>query len=85
MHFCYISGYYAFKERYICPDCGKSYSARGNLSRHRRQECPYSPTAVDFRCDFCSYVTRRQDTLKKHIQTHTNPKDIKREKEKYLY
>lgn len=56
--------------RYDCTDCGKSYSARGNLSRHRRQECAYSQTAIDLKCFLCSYVTRRQDTLKKHVLTH---------------
>lgn len=60
--------------RHTCVDCGKSYSVRGNLSRHRRQECPYSKTAIDLKCYYCNYMTRRQDTLKKHISTHINVK-----------
>lgn len=62
------------KRRHTCIDCGKSYSVRGNLSRHRRQECPYSKTAIDLKCYYCNYMTRRQDTLKKHISTHINVK-----------
>lgn len=62
------------KRRHTCVDCGKSYSVRGNLSRHRRQECPYSKTAIDLKCIYCNYMTRRQDTLKKHIFTHVNTK-----------
>lgn len=62
------------KRRHTCIDCGKSYSVRGNLSRHRRQECHYSKTAIDLKCFYCNYMTRRQDTLKKHISTHINVK-----------
>lgn len=79
-----VAGYYSFissnyqRQRHFgvhsCPDCGKSYSSRGTLSRHRRQECQFSETAIDFKCLFCNYVTRRQDTMKKHVLTHAHCK-----------
>lgn len=56
--------------RYICHLCGKSYTAKGSLVRHKKFECQFNPAIVTFKCPYCSHESRRRDHLRCHIMKH---------------
>ncbi|PSN32885.1 hypothetical protein C0J52_13333 [Blattella germanica] len=48
-----------------CPDCGKIYTWRTSLTRHRREECGKEP---QFQCPYCTKKTKLKCNLRKHIK-----------------
>lgn len=56
--------------RYICHLCGKSYTAKGSLVRHKKFECQFNPAIVTFKCPYCSHESRRRDHLRCHVMKH---------------
>ncbi|KAF7284984.1 hypothetical protein GWI33_012765 [Rhynchophorus ferrugineus] len=52
----------AFKNHY-CMACHKSYKTKKSLKRHFTYECG---KMASFKCDYCPYVCKRTDNLKKH-------------------
>nr|XP_043875592.1 zinc finger protein Helios [Solea senegalensis]XP_043875593.1 zinc finger protein Helios [Solea senegalensis]XP_043875594.1 zinc finger protein Helios [Solea senegalensis] len=49
-----------------CPQCGVSFTQKGNLLRHIKLHTGEKP----FKCPFCSYACRRRDALTGHLRTH---------------
>lgn len=52
---------------HMCPECGKSFSQRGNLNRHRLIHLGVKP----FRCSQCGKAFNQKIHLDKHERTHT--------------
>jgi len=50
---------------FVCPDCGKIYSYKKNLLRHRRLECGKEP---QFQCLYCSHKTTQKGNLLQHMK-----------------
>jgi protein-arginine kinase activator protein McsA len=50
---------------FICPECGKTYRYKKNLSRHRRLECGKEP---QFHCLYCPHKTTQKGNLLLHIK-----------------
>jgi predicted RNA-binding Zn-ribbon protein involved in translation (DUF1610 family) len=52
---------------HYCPNCGKAYSWKSNLTRHLRLECGKAPQQ---QCPYCPYITNHKCVLQKHIRRH---------------
>jgi uncharacterized Zn-finger protein len=52
---------------HYCPNCGKGYTWKSNLTRHLRLECGKAPQQ---QCPYCPYITNHKCVLQKHIQRH---------------
>lgn len=50
-------------QRYNC-ECGRSYSHKGDLVRHKRLECGKEP---QFKCPYCPKRCKRKYHLQSHI------------------
>lgn len=46
--------------------CGKKYKSRHTLTRHLKLECGKEP---GYSCPFCSYRTKQNSNLSRHINT----------------
>ncbi|KFD54464.1 hypothetical protein M513_04611 [Trichuris suis] len=58
--------------RLQCPDCSRSYSTLGGLSKHRQFHC-VSQVKRQFGCKFCGKQYSTLGAMKMHIRTHTLP------------
>ncbi|KAJ0050821.1 hypothetical protein NL108_008153, partial [Boleophthalmus pectinirostris] len=56
-----------------CPQCGASFTQKGNLLRHIKLHSGEKP----FKCPMCSYACRRRDALSGHLRTHSVEKPYK--------
>jgi predicted RNA-binding Zn-ribbon protein involved in translation (DUF1610 family) len=52
---------------HYCPNCGKAYSWKSNLTRHLRLECGKAPRQ---QCPYCPYITNHKCVVQKHIRRH---------------
>ncbi|XP_054288239.1 longitudinals lacking protein, isoforms A/B/D/L-like [Macrosteles quadrilineatus] len=50
--------------QHMCPDCGKVYTLKHNLTRHQRLECNKEP---QFSCHLCPYRAKQKSKLKYHL------------------
>ncbi|KAJ9596796.1 hypothetical protein L9F63_012177, partial [Diploptera punctata] len=50
---------------YVCSNCNKVYSNRGNLRRHISIECGKLPCQ---KCPYCAFVTKYKGTVQEHIR-----------------
>ncbi|KAG8259370.1 hypothetical protein J6590_014838 [Homalodisca vitripennis] len=53
-------------DTFRCPDCGKSYRHKSNLTKHRRYECG---DLKPFTCTLCPYRAKQKCSLKLHVIT----------------
>ncbi|KAK6629290.1 hypothetical protein RUM43_003107 [Polyplax serrata] len=57
-------------ENYECTKCHKKYSVKYCLQRHLKWECGKAP---QFKCNWCSYVTKLKFNLKQHtVRQHSD-------------
>ncbi|XP_046659232.1 zinc finger protein 775-like, partial [Homalodisca vitripennis] len=49
---------------FCCPDCGRSYSRKDNLTRHKKLECGNDP---QYPCRHCPYRAKRKNHLLNHM------------------
>ncbi len=61
--------------RFECPDCSRSYSTFGGLSKHRQFHCTASSSQQkrQLACKHCDKRYSSLGALKMHIRTHTLP------------
>lgn len=52
------------RTKYQCPDCGRSYSRKPNLTKHQRYECGKEPM---FPCPACPYRAKHKSKLRTHM------------------
>ena len=50
--------------REYCDKCGRSYSKKANLDRHKKYECEVDR---NFSCPVCPYKAKRKEHLKRHM------------------
>ncbi|XP_032662880.1 zinc finger protein 2-like [Odontomachus brunneus] len=63
-----------YRGEYVCDDCGKQYTWKPSLTRHRREECGKEP---QFRCLMCNARTRRSSQMKQHmLYAHNMTNDV---------
>ncbi|KAG7205758.1 hypothetical protein KM043_007707 [Ampulex compressa] len=53
-----------YRGKYTCDTCGKEYTWKPSLTRHKREECGKEP---QFTCPVCSAKIRRSGQLKQHL------------------
>ncbi|XP_076173004.1 longitudinals lacking protein, isoforms A/B/D/L-like isoform X3 [Ptiloglossa arizonensis] len=53
-----------YRGRYSCDACGKEYTWKPSLTRHKREECGKEPR---FACPVCNLKIRRSGQLKLHL------------------
>ena len=58
------SGSYNPNSVFVCPNCSKVYSYKGNLNRHLKVECGKDPQEV---CPFCMKTFKHKSNLLTHI------------------
>ena len=56
---------YPEKTKTVCPDCGKVFTQRDSLSRHRKA----AHRGVRFPCSECDYKASRREHLNYHIKS----------------
>jgi len=49
---------------YTCPDCGRIFTWKRSLNRHRSHECGKEP---QFPCPYCDKRLTQRESLKRHI------------------
>lgn len=55
---------HGMKKRYTCTTCGKSYSLKSSLVRHKRNECNVEPK---FECTLCKRKFAHKYNMKHHF------------------
>lgn len=51
--------------RHPCPNrCGRHYKHKAQMARHLKFECDVYP---QFKCPYCSKLSNRKSTLKRHV------------------
>ncbi|KAL6434201.1 hypothetical protein ACFW04_005963 [Cataglyphis niger] len=53
-----------YRGKYTCDACGKEYTWKPSLTRHKREECGKEP---QFTCPICNMKIRRSGQLKQHL------------------
>ncbi|XP_076644921.1 uncharacterized protein LOC143354567 [Halictus rubicundus] len=53
-----------YRGRYFCDVCGKEYTWKPSLMRHKREECGKEP---GYACPVCHHKIRRSGQLKLHL------------------
>ncbi|XP_052273230.1 zinc finger protein 37-like isoform X2 [Dreissena polymorpha] len=62
------------KKGWLCPDCGKRYCSKIDLTRHiKHVHC----NIRDFQCPKCSYTAKCSGNFKNHMRTHDGIKPYK--------
>lgn len=51
--------------RYLCTNCGRTYSLQASLYNHKKFECGKMP---NFICPYCPHRTKQKGNLKTHIK-----------------
>lgn len=63
-----------YRKSHYCPKCSRSYTNKGALSRHLRQECGKMPRHT---CRYCLKSFRQRSSFERHaIQIHGISLDI---------
>lgn len=55
-------------KNYFCSACGKSYTTKGNLGRHMKNECNVEPK---FECVVCKRRFAHKFNLQRHLASGT--------------
>ncbi|KAL1129439.1 hypothetical protein AAG570_013965 [Ranatra chinensis] len=63
----------AASQRFVCLQCGRTYSYSQGLHRHLRYECGKEP---QFQCPHCPHRSKQKESLNKHINEVHNPNPI---------
>lgn len=58
---------------HTCNKCGRSYKYKASLYNHTTYECGQEK---QFRCEICSYHTKRKGNLKKHMNIRHTATDV---------
>lgn len=64
-------------DKFECTDCGKQFTARCNLIRHKRCNCPLGRSLPRYKCNMCGYSTGRSDSWRTHLEKHKKLIQIK--------
>ncbi|EFN68037.1 Zinc finger protein 337 [Camponotus floridanus] len=51
---------------YSCPRCGRSFTVKGNMTRHFKYECNQPPR---FQCPYCEFRSKQTSNVMSHIRT----------------
>ncbi|XP_014474802.1 PREDICTED: zinc finger protein 786-like [Dinoponera quadriceps] len=49
-----------------CPKCGRSFTVKGNMTRHFKYECGQPPR---FQCPYCKFRSKQTSNVMSHIRT----------------
>lgn len=54
-------------KKFRCVSCGRGYSYKENLYRHRKYECGKEP---QFYCPLCPHKSKLKSNMHKHVRRH---------------
>ncbi|XP_008207163.1 zinc finger protein 771-like [Nasonia vitripennis] len=49
-----------------CPKCSRSFTVKGNMTRHLKYECGQQPR---FQCPYCDFRSKQTSNVMSHIRT----------------
>ncbi|XP_060814417.1 longitudinals lacking protein-like isoform X9 [Bombus pascuorum] len=55
-----------FTKPFGCPKCGRSFTIKGNMTRHLKFECGQPPR---FQCPYCEFRSKQTSNVMSHIRT----------------
>lgn len=62
--------------KFTCEVCGKPYTKYGSFQKHRMLFHPQVFGRTIYRCPSCQFVTKSQETIERHKETHTVAKHV---------
>ena len=65
-----FEGHLCEVQKFICNNCGKSFSSKGGMKRHIMVEHTKVEIPKPFICDKCDYCCENKAGLRKHMETH---------------
>ncbi|XP_024889498.1 zinc finger protein 211-like [Temnothorax curvispinosus] len=59
-------GFAADNKPHGCPKCGRSFTVKGNMTRHFKYECGQEPR---FQCPYCEFRSKQTSNVMSHIRS----------------